>query len=133
MPGTRNVAIAIAIEVEKPVEQEAHGGFLSGARDVLVARKLVCRGESDGCLGVRLCVGRPLSQIFVELACAFGFKTAFVLKNAPLTESLVTLVWWCAKLLRAKATCVALLHRMGERCPVPVSTSMPFGGFGGDR
>ena len=25
--------------------------------------------------------GRPLSQIFVELTCAFGFKTAFVLKR----------------------------------------------------
>lgn len=77
--------------------------------------------------------GRPLSQIFVELACAFGFKTALVLKNVPLTESLVALVWWCAKLLRAKATGVALLHITGERCPMSVSTSMPFGGFGGDR
>ena len=56
-----------------------------------------------------------------------------VLKNAPLAESLAALVWWCATLLRAKATGVALLHRTGERCPMSVSTSMPFGGFGGDR
>ena len=91
-----------------------------------------CLCNSDRCAGTVL-FGRPLSQIFVELACAFGFKPAFVLKNEPLAESLVALVWWCAKLLRAKATGVALLHRTGERCPMSVSTSMPFGGFGGDR
>ena len=88
--------------------------------------------NSGRCAGTAL-FGHPLFQIFVELACAFGFKTAFVLKNVPLAESLVALVWWCAKLLRAKATGVALLHITGERCPMSVSTSMPFGGFGGDR